>query len=125
MEEAYYYYNKSLESNCRTVCYYAYYNLAKYFNKNGTDKVEKDINKYKNYLETAARNGIILASIELFYYYCEEYFNTKEKELLNKIDFYKDTIENSKEYNDDLRIDIENKLKEIVKKKEIDISCIV
>lgn len=125
MEQAYYYYNKSLESNCRTVCYYAYYNLAKYFYKNGTDKVEKDNNKYLNYLDIASNNGILLATIELFYYYCSKYLNNREKGTLEKINFYKEVIECNKEYNDNLRIDIESKLKEIVKKKAIDISCIV
>lgn len=125
MEQAYYYYNKSLESNCRTVCYYAYYNLAKYFYKNGTDKVEKDNNKYLNYLDIASNNGILIATIELFYYYCSEYLNNKKNELLEKINYYKEVIECNKEYNDNLRIDIESKLNEIVKKKAIDISCIV
>ena len=125
MEKAFGYYNNALESNCRTVCYYAYYNLAKYFYKNGTDKVGKDINKYLNYLEVASRNGVLLANIELFYYYCGEYLNNKDSGILEKINYYKNIIESNREYDDSLREDIENKLKEIVIKREINIDCIV
>ena len=82
-------------------------------------------NKYLNYLDIASNNGILIATIELFYYYCSEYLNNKKNELLEKINYYKEVIECNKEYNDNLRIDIENKLKEIAKKKAIDISCIV
>ena len=35
LEEAFTYYNNALESNYKNICYYDYYNLAKYYYLNG------------------------------------------------------------------------------------------
>lgn len=125
MEKAYYYYNRALESNCRTVCYYAFYNLAKYFYKDGYDTIKKDKTKYYNYLELASSKDILLANIELFYYYCDEYLNKRDEHNLVMLNVYKNLIENDKDYNEELRVKIELKLKDIAKKKEINIDCII
>ncbi|MGN1372076.1 MAG: tetratricopeptide repeat protein [Candidatus Coprovivens sp.] len=125
MKKAYYYYNRSLDSNCRVVCYYAYYNLAIYFYKNGYDTINRDLNKYINYLELASSNGVLMATMELFYYYCDEYLIKKDEYDKKKIYYYKECIEANKGYTDELRVDIENKLKDIVLKNGINIDCIV
>lgn len=125
MEKAYFYYNKALESNCRTVCYYAFYNLAKYFYKDGFDSIKKDITKYFNYLELASSKGVLLAKVELFYYYCEEYLNKKDEFVLKKIYMYKRFIEEDKYYSEQLRSEIECYLEKIVNKSSINIDCIV
>ena len=41
------------------------------------------------------------------------------------LNVYKNLIENDKDYNEELRVEIELKLKDIVKKKEINIDCIM
>ena len=125
MNKAYTYYNRALDSNCRTVCYYAYYNLAKYYYMNGYDLISKDTKKGLEYLEIASNNKILKASIELFYYYTKMYLDSRDdyyKELLFE---YKKKIEVHSEYNDELGIEIEDKIKEITTKKEINIDCIV
>ena len=125
MEKAFYYYNRATMSNCRTVCYYAFYNLAKYFYKNGYDTIKKDKNKFLNYMKLASSKDILLANIELFYYYCDEYLKKRDEHNLVMLNVYKELIENDKDYNDNLRKEIEFKLKDIAKKKEINIDCIV
>lgn len=125
MEKAFYYYNRALDSNCRVLCYYAFYNLAKYFYKDGYDKVKRDKEKYCHYLELASSKNILLANIELFYYYCEEYLNDRNEYNLEMIKMYKELVEYDKKYDDVLRKEIEFKLKEISNKREINIDCIV
>lgn len=125
MNKAFYYYNRAKMSNCRTVCYYAFYNLAKYFYKNGYEMIKKDNEKYCRYLELASSNGLLVASIELFYYYCDEYLKKKDDYNKEMVLVYKKTIEDNKDYNDNIREEIENKLKEIVERKEINIDCII
>ena len=125
MDKAYYYYTRALENNYRTLCFYAYYNLAKYFYMNGYDKYPKDTNKAIEYLNIASNNGILEASIELFFYYSKKYLTNKDevdKELLLK---YKSVIECHDKYNDKLRERIESTLKEINNKKEINIDCLI
>ena len=54
-----------------SLCYYAYYNLAKYFYLDGYMDIviNKDIDKAINYFEIAYKNGIDEALIELFFIY--------------------------------------------------------
>ena len=126
MSKAYYYYNRAIDANYRTVCYYAYYNLAKYYYMNGYDsEYVKDIDKALEYFEIASSNNVLEASIELFYYYCEKYLRTKDikdKELVIK---YREVIERHNAYNDELRECVEVKINEIVNKREINIAPIV
>lgn len=125
MEKAYYYYNRAIDANCRTVCYYAYYNLAKYYYMNGYDNISKDLNKGIDYLEIASNANVLLAHIELFYYYCDIYLKYRLEQDKNMIYIYKDLIEMHKEYNDELKLEIENKLKNIKEINKINIECIV
>jgi hypothetical protein len=114
-----------LESNCRTVCYYAYYNLAKYFYSNGYDGIAKNSEKYVSYLEIACKGNVFMALVELFYIYCGKYLNNRLDEDKSKIYYYKDLIENHNEYTDEIKLKIENELCNIKPIDKIDIECIV
>ena len=125
MDKAYYYYTRALENNYRILCFYAYYNLAKYFYINGYDKYSKDENKALEYYDIASDNGILEASLELFFYYSKKYLSTRDnvdKDLFLK---YKLVIERHEKYNENLKNRIEYILKEISSKKEIDVDCLI
>ena len=125
MDKAYYYYTRALENNYRTLCFYAYYNLAKYFYMNGYDKYPKDISKAIEYFNIASNNGILDASLELFFYYSKKYLDTRDdvdKELLLK---YKSVIESHNKYDDELRERIEYTLGELSSKREINVDCLI
>ena len=118
MKKAFYYYNRALESHNRTLCYYAYYNLAKYFYKNGySDIAFKDHNKVIEYYSIAASNNCFEALLELFYEYIEEYLNYSTEDNYEIIIKTKELIEKNKNYNNDIKEKIENKIKEITKEK--------
>ncbi len=70
LETAYIYYSKAILAPYQEVCYYAYYNLAKYYYLEGNKKlnIEKNLNKAKEYLTIASNNNV-----------------KESKELLNKI----------------------------------------
>ncbi len=125
MELSYYYYNRALESNLRTICNYAYYNLAIYFYKDGFDNINKDTIKYLDYLNIAGDRGILRAYIELFYYYCSKYLVSRESVDKDMIMKYKTLIENHKDYSDELNKEIEDMIESISTKKTINIDCIV
>ena len=125
MDKAYYYYDRALKNNYRTLCFFAYYNLAKYFYMNGYDKYPKDVNKALEYLDIASNNGVLEASLELFFYYSKKYLSSRDtidKDLLLK---YKVMIEGHSKYDDKLRNRIEDILKDISNKKEINIDCLI
>ena len=125
MDKVYYYYTRALENNYRTLCFYAYYNLAKYFYINGYDKYSKDENKALEYYNVASDNGILEASLELFFYYSKKYLSTRDnvdKDLLLK---YKLVIERHHKYNEELKSRIEYVLKDLSSKKEIDVDCLI
>lgn len=104
MEKAFYYYNKALDSNCRMVCNYAYYNLAKYFYLNGYSNIvlKKDLSKSLEYLTIASNSNIIEATIELLYLKVKEYLSTRNNQLLNDINDLKTKIETNPKYNKEI-----------------------
>ena len=123
LDKAYQYYQDALESNHRTVCYYAYFNIAKYFYLNGCKELglTKDLEKALEYLNLASTNKILPATIELFFHYINEYLSTNDKTLLDKIYLYKNTIETHKNYDETLKNIIENQIKEIKKRHTLQI----
>ena len=124
MDKAFKYYNKALDTNHRVLRYYAYYNLAKYFYINGYDIVAKDYNKALEYYRIASEHDVLEASVELFYIYAKDYMRKKDQYSFDKIMHYKKVIESHKNYNQDLKDQIENKLSEIRNKKEISVKSI-
>ena len=124
MYKAFDYYNKALDCNYRVIRYYAFYNLAKYFYLNGYETIEADLDKAKEYYKIAADNGILEANIELFYLYASEYAKKKDQYSYDKIMHYKKAIEAHKNYNMEIKNNIEKKLSEIRNKKEISIKSI-
>lgn len=88
-------YQDALEANERNLCYYAYYNLAKYFYCTGSKEnhLEKNEKIYLEYLEIASEHYILEASVELFLFYVNSYLTTKKEELKKQIEKYKIKIE--------------------------------
>ena len=127
MKEAFNYYNKALDSNYRILCYYAYYNLAKYYYMCGYDDVVpvKDVNKAINYFEIAANNGCYDALKELFYIYVDKYIKDKNRNDYDLLMKYKVLLENNSKYNDSIKKEIENKIINIKNNNEIDLSVVI
>ena len=124
MMKAYEYYNKALDCNHRVLRHYAYYNLAKYFYLNGYETIPADHNKALEYLRIASENGVLAASIELFYLYAKDYMKKKDQYNYDRIMQYKKVIEANKNYTQEIKEEIEKKLAEIRNKKEISIKSI-
>ncbi len=126
LEKAFSYYNKALESNYRTLCFYAYYNLAKYFYLPGC--VEVGVTRNKDlaikYLEIASKNNLFVAKLELFYIAIKDYIVSKDKEIYKKVLEYKDIIEKSVEYTEEIRKNIEEEINKIKSVKEISLECL-
>ena len=125
-QEAFKYYNQALDNNSNVLCYYAYYNLAKYYYLTGCEDIVLIPNKEKalRYLEIASKHNIYEATIEIFYYYIKEYLNKKEPSIYENILKYKKLIEDNPKYNIELNNKIEQELKRITNIKQIDISII-
>ena len=115
LEEAFIYYNKALESNYKNICYYAYYNLAKYYYLNGCAPIVlvPDKEKAKAFFRVASDNNILKASIDLFYLLTKEYLKTNNKKILKKVYKLKRKIETDKNYNGELKKKIEKELERI------------
>ncbi len=115
LKKAFHYYTISSESLRFTLCPWSKYNLAKYFYKDGNLEIDvkKDINKAIELLEDIADN-LIEASKELLYIYYDLYIKSgkKNKNYLEKVYLYKEKCEKNIDYNDKIKQDIENQLKQ-------------
>ena len=120
-KEALKYYKKALESTTRETSIWAYYNIAKWYYLNGDLETNtlKDTNKAIEYFENSS---ILIESLtELLYIYFSEYLSNKKETNLNKIYYYKNLIENHKDFNKDIKTQIDNQLKNLKNKEEIDL----
>lgn len=126
MSLAFLYYNKALESNYKTLCYYAYYNLAKYFYLTGYDKVvlNKDEAKAIEYFTKASNNGILEATIELFKINAKKYLFFRDSHTYNEIGRLKKMIEGHHDYNKNIGEELEITINELVEKREMDMSSL-
>ena len=123
--KAFQYYLDGTAVNHRTMCYYNYYNLANYYIKGMVDiGVVQDVNKAIEYYKIASDNNIMEASIKLLYYYVDQYLLKTHEEDKEKIYYYKDLIEKHVKYNDEVRKEIEKKIKEIYERKNISLDYI-
>lgn len=125
LKKAFDYYSISSESPKFTLCSWSKYNLAKYFYEDGNLEIgiKQDINKAIELLEDIS-DDLIDASKELLYIYYTLYIKSgkKEKHYLEKITFYKEKCEKNINYNNKIKQDIENQLKQIyTETKPIDI----
>lgn len=116
LEEAFTYYNKALDSNYKNICYYAYYNLAKYYYLCGSSPVVlvPDREKAREYFNIASENNILVATIELFFLTLEDYLNIRDKKVLKEVYSLKKKIEMHESYNEALKKQIETELEKIV-----------
>ena len=113
MEKAFYYYNRALDSNYRTLCYYAYYNLAKYFYREGYGHIVfADYSKMIEYYEVAAEHGCFLALLELFYESIETYLKEPTDSHYEDVLTLKKRIEENSMYNQNYKEMIEKKIKD-------------
>lgn len=126
LQKAFTYYNNALQSNHRTLCYYAYYNLAKYFYYHGLPLINLERNPKLaiEYMQIASQNHIFLATLELFYIAVTNYLNNKTPANLELVYQYKNEIEQSSEYNEEIRKKITKKINELTNVKKIDIECL-
>lgn len=126
MELAFKYYNAAIDSNIRTTCFYAYYNLAKYFYLNGYSTITpRDLNKAIEYFKIASEHNIIEATEELFYIYVNKYLVTHKNIDYIELIKYKERIEKNPSYNKNIRTRIEDKIKDIKDKQtKINIECL-
>ncbi len=126
MKEAFNYYNKALESNYRTLCYYAFYNLAKYFYISGCDNIvlAKDEIKAMDYFKIASDNGIIEASVELFKIYAAKYLKERSENDLKLLYDLKLLIEKHPQYNKNICEDLESTMQELKNKRAINMSLL-
>jgi len=120
-KEALKYYQKALESTTRETSLRAYYNIAKYYYLTGDLETNtlKDIDKAIKYFEKSS--NLIESLIELLYIYFNKYVNNKNEDLLNKIYYYKNSIENHQNYNNNIKNGIDQKLKNIKQQEEINL----
>ena len=119
LQKAFEYYQKSSDEPEFTLCKWSKYNLAKYFYEDGdlTIGIEKDIIKAIELLDDVA-NDIIEASKELIYIYYRKYLEKNDEYYLRKIQYYKALCENHKDYNNYVKLEIENVLKDIKDKSD-------
>ena len=124
--KAYYYYEKATLANHRTICYYAYYNLAKILMIGDvTSDILRDEQRALKYYEIASDHGIMEAALDLFLYYAGKYRNDKNHDWLDKVYKYKREIEQNKKFNEKIEKEINDKLSKICNQKEIDISFLL
>ena len=121
--KAYEFYLKAIDGNYQNTCYFAYYNLAKYYYQNGFESIPKDITKYLEYMNIASDKEIIDASIDLFLYYYGQYL----KEGTNKEDIYKykKIIENNKHYSSKHKELVEKAISNLSKKEDMEIELLI
>ena len=118
------YYNKALESSMSEKSSWAYYNLAKYYYLNGETQTctAKDLDKAIKYFELS--NSLIESLIELLKINYIFYINTQEEQYLKKVYLYKKEIEAHPNYDDKINQKINSILKNIYKKRKIEIPLI-
>ena len=125
MKKAFDYYNKAIESPIDNMCFHAYYNLAKYFYLTGNTISAKDTNKAIEYLTIASNHNHIKPSILLLYLYTEKYISNHNEESISKIKNISKLIETHKEYNKEIKKEIEIILKKIKEDNKINLDIIL
>ena len=125
MSIAFDYYNKSISAPIDSVCFYAYYNLAKYFYLTGNTILVKDIAKATEYLSVSASHNHLPSEILLLYLYTKEYLKNKSTLTLNKINDLVKQIELHPEYNSNIKKEIETTLKKIKEDNIINLDIIL
>ena len=103
------------------MCPWSKYNLAKYFYENGNEElsIEPDINKAIELLEVASVK-ISNALEELIYIYYKKYLasNKQDKSSLEKLKYYIEKIENSPDYNLEMKERIQVIMDKMYNEKE-------
>ena len=119
-EEAFKYYNRSIMSNCRVVCRYAYYNLAKYFYLNGCGKLVL-VGDEEKAIEYFMLSEKIEGLMEILYYYVKKYLKRKDDSIKCKIFDIKEKIENHEKYNMEIKRLVEKEILSLKDKEDINL----
>lgn len=112
IEKSFYYFNLGNKAPINIKNPWNTYNLVKLFYSKGNAKlgIKKDIDKSISMLNTL--NNFEPANELLLYLYYEKYLNNKNEENLNKLNYYLNTINNTKDYSIKKKIEKElNKIK--------------
>lgn len=125
MQKAFNYYNEAIDSPIESTCFYAYYNLAKYYYLTGNTVLVKDKNKAIEYLNIASTHNHIKSSVLLLYLYTEDYLKDNNNITLNKIRELIDLIESNKDYNKEIKKEIESNLAKIKEDNKINLDIIL
>ena len=120
-KEALKYYEKALDSSVREISKWAYYNIAKYYYLKGDleTKTLKNIEKAINYFEKSIT--LIESLEELLNIYFKKYLEKNTEQNLEKINYYKNKLEEHEEYNEIIKNKIEKNLSNIITKNKINI----
>lgn len=125
MQKAFDYYIKAIDSPIDSVCFHAYYNLAKYYYLTGNTILIKDKNKATEYLTIASNHNHIKSSILLLYLYTEEFILQQNENTISKIKELTKKIESHKDYNIEVKKEIEQALKIIKEDNKINLDIIL
>ena len=125
LKEAFNYYNKAIDSGIENTCFHAYYNLAKHFYLIPNPIEEPNETIAIEYLNIASNNNHIKSSILLLYIHIDKYIKKKNNVMLNKIKELTNKIENHKEYNSQIKKEIELNLKKIKEDNKINLDIIL
>jgi len=120
-ENAFKYYNRAILSNCRIVCRYAYYNLAKYFYLNGCGKIVLVADEAKA-IEYFYESGKIEGLLEILYLYVRKYLRSSDESMKCKIFEVKDKIEKHEKYNMEIKRIVEKEVLSLQDKEVIDLN---
>lgn len=125
IKKAYTYYTKAEKSPINNMEKWCKYNLAKYFYLNGCYEanIEKDIDYAINLLESIADN-LFEACLELIYIYSILFLNDNSKYYEQQLNKYAILCQKFPNYNENIKNEIENKLKNI-KKSHINTNIII
>ncbi len=112
---AFKYYKISEDTSYKEICWYSKYNLAKYFYLHGSAiaNIEKNEEKAIKMFTDASNHGIIYASIELLYIYCEKYKQTNDTTYKGLMLEYINKIETHSQFSKSIKKEIESKLNDI------------
>lgn len=125
MKKAFECYNKAIEAPIDNICFYAYYNLAKYFYLTGNIVLKGDMKIALKYLNIASEHKHIKSTILLLFLYSKKYTVTRDQYVLNKVKELTKTIETHPDYNEEIKKDIEYNLRQIKKDNKINLDIIL
>lgn len=124
LKKAFEYYNQATQATIYSVCFWSKYNLAHYFYENGAPEIgiAKDLDKSISLLNECTNHNIDKAYEDLVYIYFYKYKNSGNIEFLNKAKKYANIYISTDICTKEDVKKINNVLKMINKKEELNIN---